>query len=429
VSVSVATPVWVTGLAAAALAVGQGLMLACLIYQAILAAASALPTKRASHAGEKRLRFAIAIPAHNEAAVLAATLARLKEQDYPRELFDVHVAADHCSDATAEVTRQGGGIAHERSEPPQGRKAYALQWLLQRILQREPGSLLHPAFLAGYDAVAIFDADSQVDPGFLAAVEGHLRDGKRVLQGQHIIHNPQDSPLAAMAAVDMRLNNRLRNQSRANLGLACRLMGDAMVFDTQVLREHGWPTVSMNEDREYGYVLLLNGIRASYVPEARSYGQAASSWRQAEPQRLRWYRQVPALQRRYAGRLIGAAVRSRSPALLDGAVELLMPSYTYLVAGAAVNLIVVIALGLWLPTVRGLLGVAGSLALLGAWMLYPLAGLWIDRAPGWAYRALWMGPAYLIWRLWIAVLVRVRGERIGWVRTQRREESDRPKPR
>jgi hypothetical protein len=277
-------------------------------------------------------------------------------------------------------------------------------------------------------AVAIFDADSLVDPGFLRAMDAEVQAGRQVLQGQHLISNPQDSLLAAMAAVDMRLNNRLRNQSRSNLGFACRLMGDAMVFDAGLLREYGWLTESMAEDREYGYELLLRGIRARYVPGARSYGQAASSWRQAEPQRLRWYGELAAMQRRLAGRLLAGALarrvaqRARSVALLDGAMELLMPSYSFLAAASAVNLALVAGLGWLLPEVRGLLGVAGAAGLLAAWIAYPLAGLLADRAPGWAFRALLVGPAYLVWRLWISLLVRVRGERIAWVRTARREE-------
>ncbi|NJM39428.1 MAG: hypothetical protein HC853_00985, partial [Anaerolineae bacterium] len=40
-------------------------------------------------------RFAIAIPAHNEDAVIADTVARLRQLDYPAHLFDVHIVADH----------------------------------------------------------------------------------------------------------------------------------------------------------------------------------------------------------------------------------------------------------------------------------------------------------------------------------------------
>jgi len=401
------------------LALLQGVLLFCLVYHYLMAAASLRQPPLAPATGTPVLKFAIAIPAHNEAAVLPATLSRLQELHYPQALVDIHVVADHCSDDTAEVAKRGGATVHVRDSLPRGRKAYPLQWLLERLVAGAPV----------YDAVAIFDADSLVDPGFLQAVEAHLHAGARVVQGQHIVSNPQDSWLAAMAAVDMRLNNRLRNQSRRNLGVACRLMGDAMVLEMDVLKSHGWQGESLTEDREYGYELLLRGIRARYVPEAKSYGQAASRWRQAEPQRLRWYQGLGAMQRRLAGRLLAGAVRQRSLAVLEGAIELLMPSYSFLAALSAVNFGLILALrALALPN-PGPLGMAGSGMLLAAWAAYPLVGLAIDRAPRWAFQALLIGPLYLVWRLWIGLLVRSRGERIAWIRTSRREEGSPQEPR
>jgi cellulose synthase/poly-beta-1,6-N-acetylglucosamine synthase-like glycosyltransferase len=401
-------------LASLLLAVVQGVLVFCLGYQYFLALASIRRPRAASATGPARTLFAIAIPAHDEGPVLPATLTQLGKQAYPADLFDVHVVADHCTDDTAEVVQQGGGIAHVRDSLPKGRKAYALRWLLERLLRQEPA----------YDAVAIFDADSLVAPDFLRIMDRHLRSGKEVLQGQHVISNPEDSPLAAMAAVDMRLNNRMRNQSRRNLGFSCRLMGDAMVLDARVLRAYGWLGETLIEDREHGYELLLRGIRAHYVPEARSYGQAAGSWQQAQPQRLRWYRGVVAMQRRLALRLLAGAMRARSLAVLDGALELLTPSYTFLLALSIVNLGLTAGLAWLVPAVRGIVGLTGSALLAVAWGLYPLLGLIIDRAPAWAFRALLLGPAYLVWRLWISTLVRLRGDRIAWVRTRRREEGD-----
>jgi len=393
----------------------QGVLLFCLAYQYLLALASIRQPPIPSASTPYRTRFAVVIPAHNEAAVLPATLAQLQKQDYPSKLFDVHVVADHCVDDTAEVVRNDGGVVHERDSLPRGRKAYAVQWLLERILGGDPR----------YDAVVIFDADSLVDPEFLKNVAAHLCAGESVLQGQHIISNPEDSSLAAMAAVDMRLNNRLRNQSRRNLGLSCRLMGDAMVFDVGVLRAYGWLAESLTEDREYGYELLLRGFRVRYVPEARSLGQAASSLSQAQPQRLRWYQGLVAMQRRLAAPLLRGAFRSRSPVLFDGLLELMMPSYSFLFITSAVNALLVMACSILLPSVRGLLGSAGSVVLFVAWAMYFWLGLLIDQAPIWAYRALLLGPFYLVWRLWIAVQVRLRGDRIAWIRTRRREEINR----
>jgi len=397
---------------AALLGLVQGVLLFCLFYQYLLAASSIKQPDLPSMSRGPAIRFAVAIPAHDEASVLPATLAQLQQQEYPRDLFDIHVVADHCADDTASVVQQLGGIAHERNSLPKGRKAYALQWLLEQILASD----------SPYDAVAIFDADSRVSVDFFRVMAAHLEAGSQVLQGQHVVSNPQDSPLAALAAVDMRLNNRLRNQSRRNLGFSCRLMGDAMVFDARILREYGWPTESLAEDREYGYELTLRGIRVDYVPEARSYGQAASRWKQAEPQRLRWYRGLMEMQRRLAGSLVVNALRSRSLMLLDSALELLMPSYSLLIAASMVNLGLVVAMTFLFPVVDTPMGVTGSALLLVAWGLYPLIGLLVDRAPAWAFRALLLGPAYLGWRLWISVLVRLRRDRIAWVRTQRREE-------
>ncbi len=41
-------------------------------------------------------RFALAIPAHNEEAVISETVQRLLQMDYPAELFRVCIVADYC---------------------------------------------------------------------------------------------------------------------------------------------------------------------------------------------------------------------------------------------------------------------------------------------------------------------------------------------
>ncbi len=189
------------------------------------------------------LRLAIALPAHNEEGVIGASVRRLLQADYPPEAFDVHVVADYCSDSTAAAARDAGAIVHERSEGPRGRKGYALGWLFQRLLDDR----------RAYDAIVVFDADSRVDPAFLQHASAALRSGSRVIQGRHVISNPDASTFSALADADMRLNNRIRNQAKSNLGLSARLMGDAMVFHRSVLEEHPWLAASsLAEDREYG---------------------------------------------------------------------------------------------------------------------------------------------------------------------------------
>src|SRR5215467_13016124 len=77
------------------------LMLALLSigYWLLLALASIRAPGRPDPPEHRRLtRFAIAIPAHDEASVIGSTVDRLHHLDYPTELFTIHVVADHCSD-------------------------------------------------------------------------------------------------------------------------------------------------------------------------------------------------------------------------------------------------------------------------------------------------------------------------------------------
>jgi peptidoglycan/LPS O-acetylase OafA/YrhL len=57
-----------------------------------------------------------------------------------------------------------------------------------------------------------------------------------------------------------------------------------------------------------------------------------------------------------------------------------------------------------------------------AWVLLPLVGLALDRAPRILFKAYLFGPLYLAWRVWIGALTFLRRKRIEWVRTPRREE-------
>jgi len=52
---------------------------------------------------EPRKRFAVLVPAHNEERVVGPLVDSLMAQKYPRQLFDVHVIADNCTDHTREV--------------------------------------------------------------------------------------------------------------------------------------------------------------------------------------------------------------------------------------------------------------------------------------------------------------------------------------
>lgn len=392
-------------LVAAIIAAGQAYL-----YLLLIAGKPRAPI-HAANAGEPPLRFAIAIPAHNEAGVIGATVGQLRKLAYRADRFDVHVVADHCRDDTAAVAAAAGAEVHVRSDGPAGRKGYAVDWLIRRLL----------ADPRRYDAIAVFDADSQVDARFLAEISPYLAAGAAVVQGRHVIANPGASRFAALADADMRLNNRIRNQAKENLGLSARLMGDAMVFRRAVLEQRPWVGAeSLTEDRDYGLYLVTQGVRIRFAPAAVSVGQAVARWGDATPQRLRWYGGAFELQRRYLRPLASLVWRRRSLDALDKLLELTLPPFSQLALGAVLLLI---AQGLlaWLGG-QSVLWAALSAGLVGLAVMFPFLGLAATGAPRPAYHALLAGPFYILWRVGISLRVRLRPRSITWIRTRRTDD-------
>ena len=56
-----------------------------------------------------RTRFAVLAAGRNEEAVISGFVRSILAQDYPRELFDVYVLPNNCTDDTAGTARAAGG--------------------------------------------------------------------------------------------------------------------------------------------------------------------------------------------------------------------------------------------------------------------------------------------------------------------------------
>jgi cellulose synthase/poly-beta-1,6-N-acetylglucosamine synthase-like glycosyltransferase len=231
------------------------------------------------------------------------------------------------------------------------------------------------------------------------------------------------------------VDNRFQNLGRSNLGWSAKNMGDSICFRADVLRRLGWGE-GLTEDYAFRQQLLLEGIKIRYEPAAVGYGEAPLTWQAARAQRARWLRGTHDASRRYAGPLLRAGLRCRDPALLDGALQAYLPSYSSLT---------LITLAAWLVHVAPTLFHHSPFSIhpqhatsntqhaarntqfmrlwslmLGALLVYPLLGLALERAPFKAYLAMLSGPVFILWRTWLALTSRLGRHRVEWVRTPRK---------
>jgi len=384
-----------------------GLVSACLGYLYLLALAG----WRAPHTvfpAQSRHRFAIAIPAHNEEATIGRTIKVLQAIEYPAALFEVFVLADNCEDATAQVASGQGASVFERSEVERRGKGYALAFLFEKILAREPL----------FDAVVVFDADTLVDVSFLKVMDAFLGQGHQVVQGNHIIANPAESWLSAVMSIAFLMDNRLRNWGRSNLGLSSKLMGDAMCFSREVLEKHPWHTQSQTEDAEYKALLALADVRVVFAPAAKAYGEMVTDLGSAGGQRARWMRGRAEVTRRWAFPLLQQGLLKQSWTLIDSALDLLLPSFSTLII---LTFLSTLSLGLTISS-----NPWPWVWLLCVWLglvVYPLLALILVRAPARTYFYLLLAPIYAVWRTWLRLAVRLQRGSRPWIRTARSTET------
>ncbi len=373
----------------------------CSLYLWVIAIASIRKTSTIP-TGAPLIRFAIAIPAHDEEAVIGQTVARLKHQNYPPDMFDLFVVADFSSDHTAQNARKQGAICYERDSGEHGQKALALHWLFERIFEREQT----------YDAIVVFDADTLVDTNFLRTISTRISQGAKVVQGRHVIINPEDGWVPSLAWAMMTIDNRFNNQGRANLKLSAKNMGDSICYTREVIEKYGCGS-GLAEDYQFRFRLLLEKIHIEYEPSAVGYGQASLSWKSAVPQQRRWRKGAMDASSQYRKQMLLQGIGQKDPALIDGVLGSTIPSYSTLTFTTILILLLHIIFFSYFSSIQTyLLGVMAFLL-----FIYPLMGLYLEKSPRWAYLALLSGPFYMVWRTWIVLRLRLIPRAITWVRT------------
>jgi cellulose synthase/poly-beta-1,6-N-acetylglucosamine synthase-like glycosyltransferase len=385
----------------------SALSLGYLVLPVFAAVSSPRTTAGSQHPSH---RFIIAIPAHNEERVIEATIRRMRALNYPANLFSIHIVTDHCSDNTARVARRAGGFVHERNEGPRTGKGAALSWLFQRVLED-----------ADCDAVVVFDADTRVDPDFLRIMDARLDRGDQIIQGQHVISNPDSGSFAALLWAIHLINNRLLNISRSNLGWSAMNMGDSICIRREILQKLGWGG-GLADDYQLRYRLLLDGVKIACEPAAIGYGEAPRTWAQAQAQQARWKRGSWDASRQYRRRLLVEGIKRRDPALLDGALEAFLPAYSTLVVISIISLLIQLLVNWQIGPVFSKSLIIAWMGIVGVLLVYPFIGLALEHAPPKAYLALLRGPLFVVWRTWVASIARFGSQPVLWIRTEHEGE-------
>jgi biofilm PGA synthesis N-glycosyltransferase PgaC len=231
----------------------------------------------------------VLIPAHNEEALVGATIDSLMAQD--RKPERVIVVADNCTDRTVEIAR-GRGVEVFESVANEYKKAGALNQALAKLLPN----------LGENDTVMIMDSDTVLRQGFIKAAVKHF---------------VQDRGLSAIGGLfygedrkgflpQLQRNEYIRYSREINRrhGRVFVLTGTASIFRARALRtvakERGhflpgkngdvYDTFALTEDNELTIALKSLGALMASPMECQVETELMPTLRGLWRQRLRWER-------------------------------------------------------------------------------------------------------------------------------------------
>ena len=347
------------------------LFFACYVYQFVYIPIAWLPRKKETlHAPMHR--FAVLIAARNEEAVIGKLIDSIKAQSYPGRLVKIFVAADNCTDATAEAARSHGAEVYERYDMTRRGKGYALDFLLREIKLRGHGR---------FDGYIVLDADNVLDRDFILHMNETFSAGHDIVTCYRSSKNYGDNWISAGYALWFLRESRYLNSARARLGSSCGVSGTGFLFSQAVLDAQGggWPFHLLTEDIEFTIDNVTRGMKVGYCPDAIAYDEQPISFRQSWAQRLRWSRGYLQVFNKY-GRALISGIFSGSFSCYDMAMSI-MP------AAVLTGLSIVVNLGAALVNVLyyhewGVLGVSALQTLVNLYLTLFIIGA-ITTATEW----------------------------------------------
>lgn len=335
--------------------------------------AALLPDRSVSNltpSPHSRPRIAVLIPAHNEAAVIAQTIASIQPQLQPTDR--AIVIADNCTDDTAKIARQCGAIVLERQNDLLRGKGYALDFGL-RYLEANPP-----------EVVVCVDGDCIVAAGTIDRIARLAAAKNRPVQSAYVMETPEHPGVKdTISALAIRVKNRVRPRGLSQLGLPCLLTGSGMAFPWSVIRQISLASSATADDMQSALDLAVAGTPPLFCPGTRVVGRLMSQ-DAARSQRRRWEHGHLELLLTRVPQLIVAAAQQQRGDLLAIALDLCVPPLSLLVAMwtvATLCAVVVGALGVsWMPLwAFGGQGILLLAAILTAWAKFARADVSLHK--------------------------------------------------
>ncbi len=339
----------------------------CYLYQVVFVFISFVKKPRKYDNAKKLHKYAFIISARNEENVISQLCDSLNAQNYPRELFDIHIVADNCTDNTAAVAEEHDARVYERHNLKLIGKGYALSELFEHIK--------NTVGYDAYDGYIVVDADNILDPNYLAEMNNAFDSGARLITSYRNSKNYGDNWISSGYSLWFLRESRQLNAVRDVLGTTCEIHGTGFLVSKEIIKKQGgWIHNLMIEDVQFTVENVLDGEKVAYCHDAMVYDEQPTSFVTSWWQRKRWCRGYLQILRHYGLKLAGAFFKGRGFSNFDMIMSM-CPAFFITVAAVAVNIIAFVLTLIFEP--QNILASLMSAILMGigSYLLFAAIGL------------------------------------------------------
>lgn len=261
--------------------------------------------------GDGKTKFGIILPARNEEKVIGELVESLRKQRYSKDLYDILVFVNNCTDSTREVAKKAGAKVIEVTRKV-STKGEVLMFALEKLKDTD------------YQAYIVFDADNVVDPDFLNVMDDAYSNGFKAAQGQRETKNVNDGWISTCYSLFYYIQNLFFNRARTRMNASCSINGTGFMIDKEFAEQYFKPK-TLTEDIELSIFCNLEGIKIFYAEDAITYDEQPTRFNVSWKQRTRWSVGIIQCVRAYSGKLFKNAFKDNNFSCFDKLLFIITP--------------------------------------------------------------------------------------------------------
>lgn len=200
----------------------------------------------------------------------------LDTQDYPRDKYDIAVAATQLPEEDL-VTLLQMPVNIVVPDKEKCTKVYAVQQVMERYSPNE------------YDMVVLFNSDNRIVPTALSLFNNAYYSGCDAIQAHRMTENLTTS-IAILNATSEEINNNIFRKGHTKLGFSAALIGSAMAFDFEMFHKIAPTLKGSDMSKAVETALLKENIYTEYLEEVVCYSRKEENTDGYEAQRIGWLR-------------------------------------------------------------------------------------------------------------------------------------------